>query len=180
MFGPAGGIGRQPQSGRGQAVGRARLSWESEFLHTIVLTRERLRISRETRGFPVQGANSGIHCWEWRARCGALPQWRAEWRAHTGLQRHRLVPRPTSIPRAMAFAGSCPSGAQILLDVDLLRAPQCRRQCGGNRLIRSAPANCAGRGHLLTPVPHCERMPLGRRQKHAWIAGSVHQTGARR
>ena len=46
----------------------------------------------------------GIQSGEWHARCGA-PQWRAEWRAHTGLQRHRLVPRPASIARAMASAG---------------------------------------------------------------------------
>ena len=30
------------------------------------------------------------------------------------------------------------------------------------------------------PVLHCERMLLGSRQKHAWIADSLHQTGARR
>ena len=73
----------------------------------------------------------------------------------------------------------CASGAQIHHDVDLLRAAESRRQCGGNRLVRRAPAIGPARCLSAMPVPHCERMPLGRRQKHAWIADSVHQPGAR-
>ena len=70
----------------------------------------------------------------------------------------------------------CASGAQIHHDVDLLRAAQSRRQCGGNRLVRRAPANGPARCLSAMPVPHCERMPLGRRQKHVWIADSVHHS----
>ena len=68
------------------------------------------------------------------------------------------------------------SGAQIHHDVDLLRAAESRRQCGGNWLVRRAPANGPARCLSAMPVPHCERVPLGSRQKHAWIADSVHQT----
>ena len=74
----------------------------------------------------------------------------------------------------------CPIGAQNHHDVDLLRAAQSRRQCGGNRLVRRAPVNGPARCLSVMPVPHYERMPLGRCQKHAFIADSVHQPGARR
>ena len=72
----------------------------------------------------------------------------------------------------------CPIGAQNHHDVDLLSAAQSRRQCGGNRLVRRAPVNGPARCLSAMPVPHYERMPFGRCQKHAFIADSVHQPGA--
>ena len=68
----------------------------------------------------------------------------------------------------------CPIGAQNHHDVDILRAAQSRRQCGGNRLVRRAPVNGPARCLSAMPVPYYERMPLGRCQKHAFIADSVH------
>ena len=71
-----------------------------------------------------------------------------------GLQQHRLVPRSTRFPRAMAVAGSCPSGAQAVREVDLLRAAQSGAMCGDNQLVRTAAADWSARCPAATPVPN--------------------------
>ena len=71
-----------------------------------------------------------------------------------GLQQHRLVPRSTRFPRAMAVAGSCPSGAQAVREVDLLRAAQSGAMCGGDQLVRTAAADWSARCPAATPVPN--------------------------
>ena len=78
---------------------------------------------------------------------------------------------------AMAVAGSCPSGAQTVRDFS---SAQSADACGGNRLVRSVPADWPF-GPLAVPLsrpPDREPVPLGRRAEHAWIADSV-QTGRR-
>ena len=49
------------------------------------------------------------------------------------------------------------------------RSPQSADACGGNRLVRSVPADWPARCPTPTPVPNREPMPLGRRAEHAWI-----------
>ena len=70
---------------------------------------------------------------------------------------------------------SCPIGAQNHRDVDLLRAAQSRRWCGGNWLARRAPTDGPARCLSAKIVPHCERIIVSH-AKHAWIADSVTQT----
>jgi hypothetical protein len=117
----------------------------------------------------------GIQSGEWRARGGALPEWRAQWRAHTGLQRHRLVPRPTSIARAVTLAVRARSARKTIVMLIF-----CVRRSPGD-----SAAATGWSGERRPMVPLAVSLPRQYRivsvcrvshAKHAWIADSVHQT----
>ena len=132
---------------------------------------------RGQRGNSIAVARSPVTRSVWR------PPWRARCRAIC-LQRHRLVPRPTSIPRAMAFAGSCPSGAQAVREVDLLRAAQSGAMCGDNQLVRTAAADWSARCPAATPVPNhaawqARRARVDRRLGAGWTTRAIAGYAAR-
>eukprot|EP00964_Phaeocystis_antarctica_P088645 scaffold56433_cov35-Phaeocystis_antarctica.AAC.1 len=54
----------------------------------------------------------------------------------------------------MAVAGSCPSDAQAVREVDLLRAAQSGAMCGGDQLVRTAAADWSARCPAAMPVPN--------------------------
>ena len=117
----------------------------------------------------------GIQSGGWRARCGALPEWRAQWRAHTGLQRHRLVPRPTSIARAVALAVRARSARKtIVMLIFCVRRSPCDSAAATGWSGERRPM-----GPLAVSLPRpCRIVSVCRvsHAKHAWIADSVHQT----
>ena len=78
----------------------------------------------------------------------------------------------------MASASLRQRSATYKYPVGMLRSAQSADACGGNRLVRSVPADWPARCPTPTPVPNREPMPLGRRAEHAWIADSV-QAGRR-
>ena len=117
----------------------------------------------------------GIQSGEWRARGGALPEWRAQWRAHTGLQRHRLVPRPTSIARAVALAVRARSSRKTIVMLIF-----CVRRSPGDS---AAASGWSGERRPMGPLAVSLTRPYRivsicrvSHAKHAWIANSVHQT----
>ena len=117
----------------------------------------------------------GIQSGEWRARDGALPEWRAQWRAHTGLQRHRLVPRPTSIARAVALAVRARSARKTI--VTLIFCVRCSP--GDSAAATGWSGERRPMGPLAVSLPRPYRIVGVCRvshAKHAWIADSVHQT----
>ena len=78
----------------------------------------------------------------------------------------------------MASASLRQRSATYKYPVGMLRSAQSADACGGNRLVRSVPADWPARCPTPTPVPNREPVPLGRRAEHAWIADSV-QAGRR-
>ena len=117
----------------------------------------------------------GIQSGEWRARGGALPEWRAQWRAHTGLQRHRLVPRPTSIARAVALAVRARSSRKTIVMLIFC----VRRSPGDSAAATGWSGERRPMGPLAVSLPRSYRIVSVCRvshAKHAWIADSVHQT----
>ena len=117
----------------------------------------------------------GIQSGGWRGRGGALPEWRAQWRAHTGLQRHRLVPRPTSIARAVALAVRARSARKTIVTLIFC----VRRSPGDSAAATGWSGERRPMGPLAVSLPRPYRIVSVCRvshAKHAWIADSVHQT----
>ena len=118
-------------------------------------------LRRSRRGLRVQSRNS--------IRRVARSVWRAA-RVARSVARSYGPPEAPSGPatykhrEGSGSRRSCSIGAQNHRDVDLLRAAQSMRQCGGNWLVRRAPTDGPARCLSAKTVPHRERMPRQPRQ----------------